>query len=196
METVAITGQRGFIGKHLTNALVANGFIIKNSYDVDRVYHLACPSTTIEINNNTTKVMDTILDVTRTVIKNYPNSKIINASSLGAEYIDSSSQGAYNIAKRCMEIYLEHSKIDYLNYRLPAVYGPGMKDDHFIKRCIDGRAFKPTEPDRIYFIAHIDTVVDAMIHLKELTIETITLGEIYEQFTSGRRGLYRTAPSS
>lgn len=190
METVAITGRGGFIGSHLATKLVAKGFTIASA-DVNRVYHLACPSTTAEITSNTTGVMNTILDFTRDVIKTYPNAKIINASSMGAEFIDSTAQGAYNVAKRCMEIYLAHSRVDYVNYRLPAVYGPGMKDDHFIKRCVDGRAFKPMDPNKMYYIAHIDEVVDALIELREINIEQITVGEIYEQFNSGRRGIHR-----
>ena len=195
METVSVTGIGGFIGSHLATELIKKGFTFSDVAP-NRVYHLACPSTTFEITNNTTKVMDTIFDLTRQVIKKYPNSKIINASSMGAGFIDDSAQGAYNVAKRSMEIYLAHSGVDYVNYRIPAVYGPGMKDDHFIKRCVNGKAFRPVNPERVYYIAHVSEVVDALVELRDIEIEEITLGEIYEQFTSGRRGLYRPAPRS
>ena len=41
----------------------------------------------------------------------------------------------------------------------------------------------------------LEDVVDAMINLQPLQIEQITVGEIYEQFNSGRRGLYRSTPN-
>jgi nucleoside-diphosphate-sugar epimerase len=183
MEKVAVTGSTGFIGHHLVRELTARGYTVSNDSDVTRVYHLACPSTTAQIIANPTAVMDTILDLTRTVINQYPNAKIINASSMGATELDDTAQGAYNIAKRCMEVYLKHSGVDYVNYRLPAVYGEGMHDDHFIKRCIDGTAYRPTTPNKVYQIAHVDAVVDALIELSEINVEVITLGKIYNRFS-------------
>jgi nucleoside-diphosphate-sugar epimerase len=90
-----------------------------------------------------------------------------------------------------MEIYLEFTKRDIINYRLPAVYGSGMHDDFFIKRCVDGKAFKPINPEIIYYISHVDDVVESLIELKPLKIEAITLGQIYEQFGIGRRRIHR-----
>ena len=195
MEKVAVTGASGFIGLHLARELTARGYSVYDDSDVTRVYHLACPSTTAKITASPVLVMDTILDLTRDVIKRYPNATIINASSMGAIEIDDTAQGAYNVAKRCMEIYLKHSGVNYVNYRLPALYGERMHSDHFIKRCIDGTAYLPTTPNKIYYIAHVDTVVDALINLTEIDVEVITLGQVYELFNSGRRGLYRTAPN-
>ena len=114
---------------------------------------------------------------------------------MGATELDDTAQGAYNIAKRCMEVYLKHSGVDYINYRLPAVYGEGMHNDQFIKRCVDGTAYRPATPNRAYYIAHINDVVDALINLTSVNVEIITLGEIYELFNSGRRGLHRPTPN-
>lgn len=200
MEKIAVTGYNGFIGKHLVQALLKAGHIVYpidrnfKSVKCDKIYHLACPSTTEKINEDPCGVIDTIVDVTRRALDICPTAKFINASSIGAGQIDldNNPQNAYNIAKRCMEVYLQFSRRDYVNYRLPAVYGPGMHDDFFIKRCVDGRAHKPTYSATLYSIAHIDDVVDALINLTPLKQEEITLGEIYEQFNSGRRGLYRS----
>ncbi len=202
MQKVAITGSTGFIGKHLIKQLELDGFeviqISKNFEQVncDRIYHLACPSTTKTITDNTIGVMDTILDSTRKAMMICPSATFINASTFGVFDIADTAQGAYNVAKRCMEIYLLHSDIDCINYRLPSVYGEGMHDDAFIMRCIKGTAYKPAQPNKLHYIAHISDVVEAMSRLDQFNTEIITLGDIYEQFTTGRRGLHRPAPST
>jgi nucleoside-diphosphate-sugar epimerase len=202
MARIAVTGHTGFIGKHLVSGLIDKGHeVLKinnflQSQYVDRIYHLACPSTTAKINENPVEVMNAIMDVTRKAIKGCPNAMFINASSKGAAHIDiAGPQGAYNVAKRCMETYVEFACDKYKNYRIPSVYGPGMHDDMFIKRCIDGNATEPLDPDKVHYIAHIDEVVSAMIDLRDIEYEIITLGEIYESFSSGRRGLHRPTSS-
>ena len=110
---------------------------------------------------------------------------------MGVKDLANNAQGAYNTAKKCMEIYLEHSGITYYNYRLPSVYGPDMNPDGYVKRCVEGRAYYPSDPDTLHYIAHIDDVVNALINLSDIPIEEITLGNIYESFNSGRRGLSR-----
>jgi len=192
-KKVAVTGYSGFIGKQLTEQLLKQGNIV---YPIGRdfrkincnvVYHLACPSTTSYIDNNPKQVMDIILDGTRAALEICPEALFINASSLGANDLDLTPQGAYNIAKRCMETYLKYSGVKYINYRLPAVYGKGMHDDFFIKRCVDGRAYTPKDPNRSYAIAHISEVIDAMITLRDIDAEYLTVGQIYEQFSNGTR---------
>ena len=152
--------------------------------ECDLVYHLACPATTAYINANPIEVMNVIMDGTRKALEICPGALFVNASSYGAEYIDNSPQGAYNVAKRCMEIYLEHSVgvSGYINYRIPSVYGPGAHPDSFIQRCIDGTAYKPTDPNKMHYIVHIDNLVKALAECKEIPTEEITLGEIYERF--------------
>jgi nucleoside-diphosphate-sugar epimerase len=198
---IAVTGATGFIGTYLVEELLKRGHIVHpigrdfKQVECDILYHLACPSTTEKIVRNPRLVMDTIMDVTRKAIEVCPTALFVNASSYGADDIDITPQGAYNVAKRCMEVYIEYAKgpLAYINYRLPAVYGPNMHDDFFIKRCVDGTAYKPNNPDSLYYIAHIDDVVDAMAECKQIPIEEITLGQIYELFNSGRRGLHRPA---
>jgi nucleoside-diphosphate-sugar epimerase len=203
MRKIAVTGATGFIGTRLVESLVRRGHIV---YPIDRsfkqiecdmIYHLACPSSTEYMNRNPREVMDTIMDATRKALDICPNAFFVNASSMGAKFIevDKSPQTAYNVAKRCMEVYLEHSAgvASYINYRIPSVYGPGASPDSFIQRCIDGTAYEPTAPDKLHYIAHIDDVVEAMADCKQIHIEEITLGQIYELFNSGRRGLHRPA---
>ena len=199
---VAVTGYTGFIGFRLCEELLKRGHVVLpvgrdfRSVDCDRVYHLACPSTTLAIEQDPTGIMNTILDKTREAMSICPPALFVNASSMGAKDLAETPQGAYNIAKRCMEIYLQFSGVEYKNYRIPSVYGPGMHDDNFIKRCIDGRAYRPTDPDKLYYIAHVDDVVSALIDLTEIPTEEITLGQVYEQFTTGRRGLYRSTSNT
>jgi nucleoside-diphosphate-sugar epimerase len=192
---IAVTGSTGFIGTHLVEELLKRGNIVHpirrdfKSVECDIVYHLACPSTTEFINANPRVVMDIILDRTRQALEICPTALFINASSFGVEDIDKSPQGAYNVAKRCMEIYLEHSAgvFGYINYRIPSVYGPGAPANSFVQRCIDGTAYKPTMPNKIHYIAHIDDVVKALADCSRISVEEITLGEIYEQFGNGKR---------
>lgn len=203
VKKIAVTGATGFIGTRLVELLVRRGHIV---YPIDRdfrqvecdvVYHLACPSSTEYMNKHPREVMDTIMDATRKALAVCPNAFFVNASSMGAKFIDvdKSPQSAYNIAKRCMEVYLEHSAgvFGYINYRIPSVYGPGASPDSFIQRCVDGTAYKPTDPNKMHYIAHVDDVVEALADCKQIPVEEITLGQIYELFNSGRRGLHRPA---
>jgi nucleoside-diphosphate-sugar epimerase len=202
--TIAVTGHTGFIGSNLVHRLVRKGHTVRTIgrdfrvVDCSIIYHLACPSSTQEINSDPIGVMDAIIDITRQVVKCYPNTLIVNASSIGAAIapVDCTAQEAYNVSKLCMEMYLQHSKVHHINYRLPSVYGYGMSDDAFIKRCIDNAAYYPEEPSKMHYIAHVDEVVDALIDLRPVELEAITLGQIYELFNSGRRGLHRPAPDS
>jgi nucleoside-diphosphate-sugar epimerase len=204
MAKIAVTGHDGFIGTHLVKALLAAGHVVYpmdpewgyEPKEVDRVYHLACPSDTAVILNNPTGVMDTIIDVTRDAMCICPSALFINVSSIGAAQIDVDEPGqiAYNIAKRCMEVYLDHSGINYINYRLPSVYGEDMRNDNLIKRAVEGNATPPSDPDKMYYIGHIDDIVDSLVELTPIHIEEITLGQIYESFNSGRRGLHRSTP--
>ena len=197
MAKVAITGASGFIGRHLVVALSEQGHSVYKigrdfaPVDCDRIYHLACPSTTEYINNHTSEVVDIILDGTRRALDICPRALFINASTIGVKDLANTAQGAYNIAKRCMELYLEHSGREYINYRLPSVYGKDAHADSFIMRCTQGTAYYPADHTVLHYIAHVDDVVNAMVNLTKLTVEEITLGEIYEQFNSGRRGLHR-----
>ena len=203
MRKIAVTGATGFIGTRLVESLARRGHIVYpidrnfKQVDCDMVYHLACPSSTEYINQHPREIMDIIMDGTRKALAICPKAFFVNASSRGAEFIgvDKGPQTAYNVAKRCMEVYLEHSAgvASYINYRIPSVYGPGASPDSFIQRCIDGTAYTPTDPNKMHYIAHIDDVVDAMADCKQIPIEEITLGQIYELFNSGRRGLHRPA---
>ena len=202
-KRVAVTGASGFIGRNLVSELLKRGDIVYpigrdfRQVECDRVYHLACPSTTEYINNNTQEVMDTIMDGTRKALKICPSALFVNASSVGAEDITRTKQGAYNVAKRCMEIYLEYSAgpYGYINYRIPSVYGPGASPDSFIQRCIDKTAYVPRNPSQMHSIAHVSDVVEALATCTQIQTEQLTIGEIYEQFNSGRRGLHRPAPN-
>ena len=194
-KRIAVTGYTGFIGSHLVEELTRRGDIVYpvgrdfRQVEYDMVYHLACPSTTEFINNNPKEVMDIILDGTRKALEICPNAFFVNASSYGAEMIDRSPQGAYNVAKRCMEIYLEYSAgvFGYINYRIPSVYGPGAPKDSFIQRCIDGTAYQPTDPNKLHYIVHVKDLVEALASCTQIPTEEITLGQIYEQFSTGQR---------
>jgi nucleoside-diphosphate-sugar epimerase len=202
MQRVAVTGYSGFIGQHLVETLTRRGYVVYpigrdfRQVDCDRVYHLACPSRSELITADPISVMNTIMDATRQALAICPSALFINSSTKGATDLVSTPQGCYNIAKRCMETYIEFSGQDYKNYRIPSVYGTNMHDDMFIKRCIDGRAYKPTDPNKMHYIAHIDDVVEALINLTEINTEEITLGDIYEHFNSGWRGLHRPESST
>jgi nucleoside-diphosphate-sugar epimerase len=196
MEKIVVTGSTGFIGSNLCLQLEKRGFDVirmnRSFFPIEscyRIYHLACPSTTKRINDNPTEIMDIIFDRTRQALDICRSSLFINASTYGVNFIDESKQSCYNIAKLSMEYYLKYSGIKYLNYRLPSVYGEGMHDDNFIKRCIDNTAYKPKNPEQKYFISHIDDVIESLINLTELKIEETTLGSIYKDFGSGKRGL-------
>jgi nucleoside-diphosphate-sugar epimerase len=196
MDRVVVTGASGFIGSHLVANLKKQHEVIEVQYpypevkDCTRVYHLAAPATTEFITQNPLQVLDYIVAWTKSAMKINPEALFINISSMGAENTrGEEEQACYNTAKRYMELYIKYSNIRGVNYRLPAVYGEGMHSDYYIKRCIDGTATEPIE-DKEYFITHIDEVVDALVAVRDLQITETTIKEIYELFTTGRRGIH------
>jgi len=199
---VVVTGATGFIGTHLCSALKSQGHNViemgryYTRVKCDRVYHLGGPSTSEYINSNPAGIIDITVDKTREALAICPDALFVYASSKGAEQltVDNTPQMGYNTAKRLMEIYLQYSGVDHKVYRLPSVYGEGMHNDMFIKRCIDGNATAPSDPDKVHYIGHVNDIVDSLVRLEPMKVEMITLGEIYESFGSGRRGLHRSAP--
>jgi nucleoside-diphosphate-sugar epimerase len=204
MEKIAITGHTGFIGQHLVELLLKLGHVVHpisrdcRPVECDRIYHLACYSSSQHINNQTIDIMESIMDGTRKAMSICSSALFVNISSMGAAEIDIADpkQRAYNVAKLCMETYLENSGIRYVNYRLPSVYGEDMRNDGLIKRSSQGTATPPTDPDRIYYIAHVTDVVNSLANLQPVNMEQITLGQIYEQFTTRRSGLHRPTSST
>ena len=204
MEKIAVTGYTGFVGQHLVSQLLKLGHAVypigreNRVVECDRIYHLACYSSSKHINDQPINVMESILDGTRKAMSICPSALFVNISSMGAAEIDIADprQRAYNIAKLCMETYLENSDIKYINYRLPSVYGEDMRNDGLIKRSSQGTATPPVDPDRIYYIAHVTDVVESLANLQSINMEQITLGQIYEQFTTRRRGLHRPTSST
>jgi nucleoside-diphosphate-sugar epimerase len=206
MANVAISGSTGFIGSHLLKRLEEDKHNIEiissdmndwDPIDVTIVYHLGSPASTSAIHGDPMGVMEAIFNNTRRVMAKTPGAIFVNASSMGANFIDpnvDSAQMAYNIAKRLSELYLYFSEKVLYNYRIPSVYGPGMHDDSFIAKATTGIAFKPENPNKKHYIAHVDDVVEALVNLEDIPTEIITLGEIYEEFSSGRRGVYRSTP--
>jgi nucleoside-diphosphate-sugar epimerase len=189
---IAVTGHSGFIGTYLCNAIEKKGWKlirisnVMESVKCDRVYHLACPSSTQNILDDPIGIIDVIIDGTRKASKICPKAQFINISSMGALYTTKDSkQSCYNTAKRLMELYLKYDKSvsNTMTYRLPSVYGVGMGADCFIQRCIDGKAYKPKNYDKIHYIGSIDSIIESLIYLKPLKIEVITLGEIYDRFS-------------
>lgn len=203
-KRIAVTGSNGFIGSRLVTKLLEQGHqVIKIArhmppQECDIIYHLACPSNTRFINDNPISIIDIIVDGTRKALEIDPSAKFVFASSYGAGdlELDKSPQLNYNTSKFLMEQYLEHSGRDCTIYRLPSVYGIGMHNDSFVKKCIDGNAYKPKDPSKLHYIAHVDYVVEQMAKLEIIEAEEITLGEIYEEFGSRRRGLYRSEPNA
>lgn len=197
MAKIVVTGASGFIGKHLVKALKDKKHEVitfnRKFYgtDCDMIYHLACPSTTAAINKDPQQIFRAIVEGTKWALSINQKALFVNASCLSAANTEgeSSPQMLYNLSKRLMEEYLEHSGQEFVNYRIPSVYGPGMHDDNFIKRCVDGNAYEPKDRDAPYYIAHINGVVNAMIDLTDIPTETTTLGQIYDDFTSGKRTL-------
>ena len=204
MEKIAVTGYTGFIGQHLVSQLLKLGHAVYpigreyRAVECDRIYHLACYSSSQHINDQPINVMESILDGTRKAMAICPLALFVNISSMGAAEVDIADpkQRAYNVAKLCMETYLENSGIQYINYRLPSVYGEDMRNDGLIKRSSKGNATPPLDPDRIYYIAHVADVAESLANLQSINMEQITLGQIYEQFTTRRSGLHRPTSST
>jgi len=178
MSYTLVTGATGFIGTHLTKQLLkegkdvlgfgrdfANNKIFHKSYDfkvhdvrkpfpyydVNEIYHLACPSSAEYFRKNPREIMDIILNGTMNAVKyaGYTNSRLIVASSLGAscEYLPT-FRSCYDVSKKAMESYVHYATEQGLvakTVRLPSVFGEGMSltEDRLIPNlmnaCIAGK---------------------------------------------------------
>ena len=199
---IGVTGASGFIGSHLCTALEANGHdVVKLEWHgvyhgrFDKIYHLMSPATTPAITRDPCDTIDTIINGTIWARNIDSKALFINISSMGAGRLhdNNTPQNVYNTAKKLSEMYIKYHGGPFKNYRLPAVYGPGMKDEFYIKRCVDGTATEPTgdTASKKYIIAYIDDVINMLVNGKKFDYEKTTIGKIYEDFSNGSRGLHR-----
>lgn len=217
MGTTVIAGGHGFIGGHLYDFLKEKGKdVVKIPKDIDitdddfnldiknidKIYHLATRCTNEAIEQQLHDVIDAITIGTMNLLyeAKQHGSTLVFASSFGAfEPNVTGAQGAYNGAKRAMEDYvLRYQGVTGKVIRLPRVYGPNMKKNHFIYQIWDainaGNTVTPENGSRQLAIAPVNTVVEDMIELMEnpemttstARSEVVTLNGLIRKIMDGR----------
>lgn len=125
-----ITGHKGYIGSLLSKKIDAIGIDLKDGFDVltcdlpeaNVVYHLAAQTSVESSWHDPVHDSDNFKMVVR-LVKQYPNAKIIYASSAAA--ID--PQSPYGFSKLAGAEYLKKFHSNYVICVFPNVYGRGSK---------------------------------------------------------------------
>lgn len=126
-----ITGDRGFIGKHLTKQIDGYGIDIKQGKDIlncdlpesDTIIHLAA-QTSVVLSVNA-PIADAKINIIGTIrlARKYKKARFIFASSGGA--IQEKIESPYGLSKFCGEEYIKMICDDYIILRFPNIYGSG-----------------------------------------------------------------------
>lgn len=144
---ILLTGNKGFIGSHLTPLIddlgIVVGLDIKDGKDildcelpeVHEVIHLAAQTDVItSVSNPIDDARTNILGTIRLAEK-YKDKRFVFASSGGA--IQEKIESPYGLSKFCAEEYIKMICNDYVILRLPNIFGP--RSNSVVEKFINGQ---------------------------------------------------------
>lgn len=168
MTKLCITGDKGFIGSHLSKCFPGYiGMDLKKESNIlwddlpeaDTVIHLAAQTSVLKsIDDPTDDAFTNVIGTVR-LAEYYKGKRFIFASSGGA--IQEEIKSPYGLSKFCAEEYIKLLCKDAVILRFPNIYGPGSNSvvDKFIQGSI--KIFGDGTATRDY--VHVDDLVKAII---------------------------------
>lgn len=173
-----LTGNRGYIGSLLSKKIDAIGIDIKDGLDIltydlpetDVVYHLAAQTSVERSWWDPVHDSDNFKMVVR-LVRKYPNTKIIYASSAAA----TDPQSPYGFSKMAGAEYLKKFHSNYVICVFPNVYGRGSKSVVDIFKEQDTvTIFGDGKQVRDY--VHVDDIVQGLIKAKDWPVGEYFMG--------------------
>jgi UDP-glucose 4-epimerase len=177
MRNVVVTGQHGFIGKHLITYLTEYYTTHPLPY-LPRIYHLAGIVGSSMTTNSIQTMIEVNMELMAAVLKKYPKQlapRILftstNEVNYFTEYIDQ-PRVAYPLSKLACEALLYDSGLSHVILRLGNVYGEGMKSDYFIgslcQRLLAGEnPLIVKNPDDVRTFSYVGDVVAGLVRSME-----------------------------
>lgn len=171
---ILVTGAKGFIGQKLVMALeeIQKGSVfgidiqdgmnllscpLPPEEDIDFIYHLAAQTSVESSWQDPLHDLDNVR-MTARLVKEYPNTKIIHASSCAVI----NPKSPYGFSKKCAAEYLIYFHENHVNLVFPNIYGYGSKS------VVD--IFKESKEITIYGdglqtrdFVHVDDIIKAMV---------------------------------
>lgn len=177
MNKILVTGACGFIGKHMTKALIRAGYevlshdlenteedLLSNLKEADFIIHLAGvnrPLTIEEFYDGNTNLTKKIVDFLKILGKNTP---IIMSSSSQAEL-----DNDYGKSKKMAEDYLLNSGLPVYVYRLNNVFGKWCRPNYnsaaatFMHNIAHNLPIKINDPKHLVHFNYVDDVVSEFL---------------------------------
>ena len=195
---ILVTGSNGFIGKHMTKALLKDGYEVL-AYDLDKteedlkayikeadfVVHLAGinrPLTTQEFYDGNSNFTKKLVDFLKICGKNIP---IIMSSSIQAEL-----DNDYGKSKKMGEDYLLESGLPVYVFRLANVFGKWCKPNYnsaaatFMYNIAHDLPIEIRDPEYIVRYNYVDDIVNTFIECIKGRIpptnQLLSVGPVYK----------------
>lgn len=183
---ILITGNKGFVGSRLWKRLTEQGHLLMGidhaaagdllggylPEEVDLVYHLAAYKS-VEESWRVPLKYNQNLQTTMRLVHEYPNARIIHASSCAG---DQPTTSPYAFFKRAASDYLAAFHKDYVDLVFPNIFGGQQKLNSVVDIFKDAETIRVDDPAIVRDYVHVDDIVEGLLKAQDWPVGRYSMG--------------------